>query len=353
MAGPVKIMAVVKANAYGHGSPAFAAALEREGVDFFGVAMVEEGIELRRAGITGDILVLGGPAEGSFPLLVEWNLTPALFEQRHLVELAAAARAVGRVVKAHVKVDTGMSRVGLSLEQLRPFLAAATNHPEVQLDGMLSQLANADVPSSPWTERQISRFQEARGLLSEFQIFPSYFHLANSAALASQPDLSSKLGLNMVRLGVLLYGLRPYSGVERRVSLRPVMSWKTRIVALKRVPAGTPVSYGSTWTAKRETALATLPLGYADGYSRRYSNRSHVLVRGRRAPLVGRVCMDMCMVDVTDVPGAEMGDEVVLLGEQGGERIDAEELALLSETINYEVVCAIAARVSRRWVPGK
>ncbi len=348
LANGLEVMAVVKADAYGHGALPVARALEAEGVRLLGVALVEEGLALRAAGVKAPILVLGGAYDEGYAAMVDGDLMPTLFREEHVDAYAAAARARGqRRVKAHLKVDTGMGRIGVLPSEVAAFAQKLQRTPEIELEGLLSHFANADLADAQLTKEQVRRFQEALQALRAAGIQPRYRHLANSAAVLDLPEVRDGLQLNLVRPGLMLYGMVPAGWLEGRASLAPVLRWRTAITHLKRVVAGTPISYGSTWVAQRESLIATLPVGYADGYVRKYSSRAQVLVRGRRAPIAGRVCMDMCMVDVTDVPGVAVGDEVVLLGAQGRERIRAEELAGWAETINYEVTCAISARVPR------
>ncbi len=347
LARPAEVLAVVKANAYGHGAVPVARALQDEGVGFMGVALVEEGLELRACGITVPLLVLGGAYEGGWDLMVQHGLIPTLFRPEHLDALAAAAQRAGTKALAHVKVDTGMGRIGLAPQALPSFLDRAGKTPEVVLDGLLSHFANADLADAELTTQQVQRFRTALAQMRERGHAPRFRHLANSAAVMDRPEVRDGLELNLVRPGIMLYGLSPSPEYGRALHLRPVLSWKTAITHLKEVPPGTPISYGSTWTAKRPSLIATVPVGYADGYGREYSSRADVLVRGQRAKVAGRVCMDMFMVDVTDVPHVAVGDEVVLLGAQGSERIDAGELADLGNTLHYEVLCAVGARVPR------
>jgi alanine racemase len=343
----VDILAVVKADAYGHGAVEVSRALEAVGVGAFGVALVEEGLSLRSAGIRGEIVVLGGAYDGGWEALVEHRLAPVVFRPEHLKTLGIAARARGVVAGAHLKVDTGMGRLGVLPAELPALLDRARAEPSVQIDGLCSHFANADLADAALTRVQIERFQSALAQLRAAGFSPRWRHLSNSAGLVALPEVRDGLELNLVRPGLALYGLLPAPWLRPPRLLEPVLSWKTAVVHLKSVPPGTPISYGSTWTAPRPSRIATLPVGYADGWSRLLSNRGSVLVRGRRAPIVGRVCMDLCMVDVTDLPEVEMGDEVVLLGSQGTETQDAHALASLQGTIAYEVLCAISARVPR------
>ena len=344
LAGPLGdrapgILAVVKANAYGHGAVPVARTLAARGVDWLGVALVEEGIALRQAGIETPILVLGGAYEGGWEAMRRFDLVPVVFRDAHL---EAASRH--GPMKVHVKVDTGMGRIGVLPADLGRFLDRARQQPGVVVDGMLTHFANADLGDERVTRAQIEAFEAAVEEARARGLAPRWIHLANSAAVLR---MASRLkGQTLVRPGLMLYGHAPAEGLDGG-RLEPVATWVTRIVHLKRVPRGFKVSYGQTWEAPRESVIATLPVGYADGYARVFGNRAHVLVRGRRCPVVGRVCMDMCMVDVTEVPGAEGGDEVVLLGRQGGEEVTAEELAGHAGTISYEILCSIGERVPR------
>ncbi len=347
LAPRAEILAVVKANAYGHGAVPIAQALENERVKMLGVALIEEGVELRNAGIRSPILVLGGSYEGGYGLMVAHRLTPTVFRPEHVKGFAQAAKRAGSPVSVHLKVDSGMGRLGVLPQDLDAFLDLAGKFREVQIDGLLSHFASADLENRDFTLEQVRCFKDAHARMLARGLRPSWRHLSNSAGVIDLPEVRDGLELNMVRPGIMLYGLHPAAWLQKATELHPVLTWKTAIIHLKTVAVGTPISYGSTWRAPRESLIATLPIGYADGYSRRYSNRAQVLIRGRRASVVGRVCMDMSMVDVTDIPAACVGDEVVLLGAQGQERIAAEELAELAGTIHYEVICAVGARVPR------
>lgn len=341
-----RVLAVVKANAYGHGAVPVSVALEEAGVDFFGVSLVEEGAELRQAGVRGDILVLGG-AYSDYEEIVAHGLVPVVFTGEHLAQLQAAAARAGCTARAHLKLDTGMGRLGLDLEGLGEFLAALEMCPNVELDGLLSHLANAEVREHPMNRLQIARFKQAATALRAAGHPIRWRHIANSAGAMDLADAKDGREFNLVRPGLILYGEAPSERLRAAAALQPVLSWKTSVAHLKRLGPGQPVSYGGTWTAPRESLIATLPVGYADGFSRRHSNRGEVLVRGRRAKVVGAVCMDMCMVDVTEIAGVSVHDEVVLLGCQGEERLSAEELARTCETIPYEILCSVGARVPR------
>ncbi|MCS6817557.1 MAG: alanine racemase [Blastocatellia bacterium] len=353
----VKICAVVKAEAYGHGAVAIARSLESVGADWFGVAVVEEGIALREAGIARPILCFG-IAQGQEALVLEYRLTPVVFDVAQLERLDACARAHQRVLDVHLEVDTGMGRTGVPLRELETVLRAFERLHHVRLDGLMTHFAAADDPDrAEFTRAQIARFHEAVRTVEAWGFRPTYRHLANSAGVRAYPEAWG----NMVRPGGLLYGL--WSGPCQSASssraeivvetptgedaLQPVLSLHTRIVFLKEVEAGTPLGYGSAFVTQRRSRIATLPIGYHDGYRRALSNRGRVLVRGRFAPIVGRVSMDWTLVDVTDVSDARVGDEVILIGQANDQRITAEELAELCGTISYEITCGISARVPR------
>jgi alanine racemase len=355
-------VAVVKANAYGHGAVPVARALAGAGCPIFAVALVEEGLELREAGLATPILVLGGAFGGRYDLLVRHGLTPVVFAEEHLRGLAAAARGLGRIAAAHVKLDTGMNRIGVAPGELPRLLEVARGLPEVRLEGICTHFASADLEPREVTEGQVRAFNAAAERMASAGFPLRFRHLANSAGTIEYPAARQ----DVARPGIMLYGYLPHApgvppptpaAADAAARLRPALRWRSEVTLVKSVPAGARVSYGGHWTAGRESRIATVPVGYADGYSRRLSGRAgfgcgEVLVRGRRAPVAGTVCMDMIMLDVTDVPGVVAGDEVVLLGEQGGQRIGADELAARAGTIPYEILCAIGARVPRRHVEG-
>lgn len=351
-------MGVVKANAYGHGAVPVARALTEAGCTMLAVALVEEGIELREAGCQSSILVVGGAYGDRYDLLVSHGLTPLVFSVAQVRALAAAARAASVRATVHLKLDTGMGRIGALPTELPALLEALRQAPELELEGVCTHFASADLEPRAVTERQVTDFHEALLLVERAGLRPRLRHLANSAGTLEYPAARQ----DITRPGIMLYGYLPFgesevpSTVVRRASelLRPALSWRTAITHVKTVPPGTPISYGGHWRSRRQARIATIPVGYADGYSRQFSGRpgfgcADVLVRGKRAPVAGTVCMDMSMVDVTDVPDAAVGDEVVLLGRQGNEQIDAVELAAKAGTISYEVLCGIGARVPRRY----
>ncbi len=343
LAGEARICAVVKADAYGHGLLPVGRALAEAGVDWLAVALLEEGLALRQAGIAVPVLVMGAALAGGYDALVEHSLTPVLFRADQLHSFAAAAR--GAEVRFHLKLDTGMARLGLAPAELGAFLDTAARHANLRLDGVMTHLANADLQDEESNHRQLVAFDEVRAQMQRRGLSPHWVHAANSAAVLT----SDAARCTLVRPGLLIYGMSPLSQANR-TTLMPVMRWTTQPVHIKRVKCGTRVSYGGRWQAKRDSVLATLPVGYADGYPRAASGKAEVLVRGHRVPVVGTICMDLCVVDVTDVADASLEDEVVLLGQQENESITAHDMARWAGTIPYEIVCGVGARVPRAYV---
>ncbi len=338
-----RMLAVVKADGYGHGAVIAARAFLGAGADWLGVALVEEGLALRHVGIAAPILVLGGQYT-DYGLLLQHQLVPLVYRAEMIDALAHAARDRGVKAEAHLKLDTGMGRIGVLPRDLPALLEHARTVPEVQLTGLCSHFANADLRDPAATERALELFDDARRALRERGFPLQLAHLANSAAVL---DLRSS-HYDMVRPGLMLYGAVPAPRFAGMADLKAAMSWVTGVSHLKWVPKGTPISYGHKWTAPRESLIATLPVGYADGYRRALTNRAHVLLAGQRVPQVGTVCMDMMMVDATDVASeVRTGSECVLLGRQGEARIAAEEIAAWCETIPYEIFCAVGSRVPR------
>jgi alanine racemase len=337
-----RVLGVVKADGYGHGAIIAARAFLSAGADWLGVALVEEGLALRHAGVVAPILCLGAQYT-DYALLLGNRLTPVVYRTEQIDALAAAARSAGVVAEAHLKLDTGMGRIGVMPAELPALLAHARAVREVRLTGLCSHFANADLRDPASTERALRLFEDGRRAMLQAGQPLALCHLANSAATLDLPAAHH----DMIRPGLMLYGAVPAPRFAGLADLRPALSWTTAISHLKVVPAGTPISYGHKWTARRESVIATLPVGYADGYRRSLTNISFVLVGGKRCPVAGTVCMDMFMVDATEVPSARIGDEVVLLGKQGEEQIAAEELADRCGTIAYEVFCNISARVPR------
>ena len=342
--GPqVKILSVVKGNAYGHGAVQVARALEDEGSYGFGVATLEEGIELRKGGLRSPVLILAGIYPEQIDELLEYHLTPTVCEVEALRLLERLARNRGVSLPFHLKVDTGMGRLGFLPSEIDSWMPELAGIKALKLEGVFSNFSQAERADGDYTQGQVETFKSVVQELQAGGHHPRLIHLANSAAVIALPSSY----FTMVRPGLVLYGIYPSRDMTRRLSLKPVLTWKTRILQLKRAPKGAGISYGRTFVTKRKSLIAILPVGYADGYHRLLSNRGAVLVRGERAPIVGRVCMDLTMIDVTDIRGVQQGDEVVLLGKQGADQISADEMARWAETISYEILTSISARVPR------
>jgi len=340
----MRALAVVKADAYGHGAVAVSRALERAGVEWLGVALLEEGAELRRAGVEVPILVLGTARPTKIALYRRYRLTPTISS---LAELALWREwAAGEVVPqpVHLKVDTGMGRLGLGVGEVPAALAALRGEPRLRLAGLLSHFAEADDPASPRNAAQEERFAAVLAQLAPGERDGIEVHMANSAAALSR----SSAQLTLVRLGIALYGLDP---LARARDLVPVMAVAASIVQVREVPAGTPLSYGGRTVTRRRSRIAVVPVGYADGYAWRLTGSAEALVRGRRVPVAGSVTMDMTLLDVTDT-GGEVGEEVVLLGRQGSEEVSAAELARRAGTISWEILCHLGLRLPRRYRRG-
>lgn len=341
--GPsVRLMAVVKADAYGHGLVPMAKAAQAAGVSSLGVALVEEGIQLRKAGIQLPILVLASLQEEGTLLAVEQGLTLTVHSPKHIWDAQTAADQAGLVAKVHIKLDTGMGRIGArNEEEVLALLQALEGSPRVHLCGAFTHLACADVPGSAKTDEQIMRFNSLAGLL------PKGLDLHACASASAISGVPARF--NLCRIGIASYG---YSPVPTDLPLHPVLSLMAEITHVKRVQPGDSISYGATFTAKEPMVVATLAIGYGDGYRRSYSGKASVLVNGRRCPVLGRVCMDQIMVDVSAAGPVHAGDLAVLIGRQGEEVILADELAGLSDTIPYEVLLALSSRVPRHYIEG-
>ena len=334
-----RVMAVVKADAYGHGAARISEAAIRRGADMLGVATVAEAMELREAGVESEILLLGGVDPCEALTVVENSLTPACYSLRTLEALSEAAVRGGKEARYHLKVDTGMTRLGVGAGELESFFAVAAELPGTSLGGVFTHFASAENEDGEYTRHQMKVFREVLSSLDALGVKYGLAHAANSAALQRFPDSR----MDMARPGIMLYG----SGGLGEAALRPVMKFKTRIAQTRKAPKGTAVSYGGTFVAKRDSLIATLPVGYADGYPRKLSNRAKVSVGGILAPVAGAVCMDFVMVDVTDVPGVGTGDEVTLFGDGA---VSVEDVSLWAETIPYEILSMISPRVPRVYV---
>src|SRR5512140_1241517 len=342
-ARPARLYAVVKANAYGHGAVAVGRAALEAGAAALAVVCVDEAEELRRAGITAPILVLGHTPASDAARAVALGLEVAA-GGIELVEALSAARRAGAEVPVHLEVETGFNRHGLALEALVQVAERARALPGVRAKALFTHFATADEEDQAFTRAQFDALREASRRLP----WIAERHASASAGLLLAPDLA----LEAVRPGIALYGYHPAQDRTPQVGLRPVLSLRSRVVRLSEIEPGATVGYGRTWTARRRSRIALLMCGYADGYRRGFGNRAHALVRGRRVPVVGRIAMDMCTVDVTDVPGAAAGDVATLIGRDGEARVDADELAGLADTISYEILAAVAARVPRLYLRG-
>ncbi len=346
----VKVMAVVKADAYGHGAVACAGRLSDEGAEWFAVALPEEAMQLRLEGnIRQPILSLGGFWDGQEAACIKHNIVPVIYRVDMAEKFDRAARDACRVADVHVKIDTGMGRLGVRYDAANEFADALLAFKNIHVDGMMTHFAAADEPERDcFTNEQVTRFNDAVNLFRARGFNPTYRDLANSAGTFAHPDARG----NMVRPGGTLYGLwrDVLPPLPSPVTLRPVMRLRSRITLLKSVRKGETLGYGCTFEAARETLVATLPVGYNDGYVRALTNRGRVIVRGVYAPIVGRVSMDLTLVDVTDVPGVALNDCVTLFGEDGELSIPVEDVAKTANTISYEITCGISRRVPRRYV---
>lgn len=340
----IKILAVVKANAYGHGAVGVAKFLEDK-ADYLAVAATDEALELRKNGVNCPILILGHIPYGDYDNIVKYNVTPTISDFYEAELLSKAAVKASVTAPLHIAVDTGMNRIGFkcddaSIEEIKKIKTL----PNIEVEGVFSHLAAADMIDKAYTKMQAEKFDDFVSKLEDAGIDAPIKHLYNSAAIA---DLEKKY--DMVRQGIILYGLKPSDEVEfNNINIpQPVMSMKTRVVQVKNLPAGESISYGCTYTTEKQTRVATLCAGYADGVTRVLSNNGEVLIRGKRAKIIGRVCMDQFMIDVTDIPEVEAGDTATIFGTDGKETISVDEIAKKANTINYEIICNINSRVTR------
>jgi len=338
----VRIMAVVKADAYGHGAVEVTKRLIQAGANYFAVANLAEGESLRLSGINAPILLLSETVPELADEVIRLNLTQTVYTYEMAKTLSEIAKKENRKVKIHIKIDTGMNRIGMDEIAVVDLVKQIRKLPNLEIEGVFTHFSNGEEENL--TKEQLKKFNQALEAIDGHKI--PMRHAANSAA-----TLSGSWGeLNMIRIGLTLYGLYP-EGVKAnpRVKLRPALAFKTKVVYLKKVPAGTPISYGGTYRTKQATQIATLPVGYADGFSRGLSNKGKVVIRGKIYPVVGRVCMDLTLVEAGDDPIA-VGDEVYLIGRQGNAEVSADEVAHMLSTINYEIVCSIGKRVPRVYI---
>jgi len=348
------LMAVVKADGYGHGAVPVAETVLDNGASCLAVNRAVEGVQLRQAGITAPVLILGYTLPAQAETIVRWNLAPTVNDPEQAQALSAAASRPsfippnsggerGGALPIHVKVDTGMGRFGLLPYEVVDFVQAVSALPGLVLEGIYTHFAIADAADKTYTLQQFETFREVVKRLDEAGFTIPIKHVAGSAATLDLPETH----LDMVRCGITLYGLRPSTEVEPTIPLRPAMTLKSRVARVRTLPAGSSISYGCTYITNVPTRVALVPFGYGDGYRRLISNRGEVLIRGQRAPILGRVCMDQFVVKVSGIPDVQQHDEVVLLGRQGDDEISAEEVAAWAETINYEVTTSILPRVTR------
>jgi alanine racemase len=341
-----KLLAVVKADAYGHGLVPAARTLATAGAEYLGVASLEEGLSLREAGLELPILLLMGIVPPESRAAVAAGLEVVLYRKDVAQALEEAGGSLGKKARVHLKVDTGMGRLGLNPPEVLPFLEGVKNFSHLEVLGLISHLATADEADKTYTRKQLQEFltllSTARGQGWELPLS----HIANSAALVEVPEAH----FGMVRPGISLYGSPPAPGRSWGVDLKPVMSFATQVLQLKRLPPGSSISYGRTYITTDWCNLAVLPVGYCNGYPRLLSNRGEVLLKGHRAPIRGRVCMNLTMVEVSDIPEVAEGESVTLLGADGGERLTADDLAAWAETISYDIYCTLGSANPRRFV---
>ncbi len=336
-----QIMSVVKADGYGHSAHYIAKALDHVGSDAFGVANLNEALELRiKSAVSKDIYILSGADSQSFPEVIKHRMIPVIYDLTTLKQLNKEARKAKTRARVHLKFDTCMGRLGFHPESAKDILTEAVKLENIDIDGIMSHFSSADEEDQNYTRDQLSRFCEVLRIADELGLNPRYRHIANSAGIINAP----KSHFNLVRPGIALYGGAPSKEMSGKLDLKPVMSLHSRILDIRTLPAGKSISYSRSFTTKRRSRIAVLPIGYADGYSRQFSNRARVMIHGKAAPVVGNVTMDMTMVDVTDIAEAKVGDYVTLLGES----ITAWELAEMSGTINYEIFTGISKRVERQ-----
>ncbi|NLB79475.1 MAG: alanine racemase, partial [Clostridiaceae bacterium] len=342
------LIAVVKADAYGHGALGVIPTLIENGVGTRAVSILDEAIQLRKAGITIPVLVMNYTDPARAEEIIEYSLTQAVYCHNLAEALSRTAVRLGKQAKIHIKIDTGMARVGFQpgYKAVKD-IAQINNLSGIIIEGLFTHFASADEVRREYTNPQYERFKSVVKELNKMGIMIPVKHIANSAAIIQYPDMC----LDMVRPGIILYGLYPSKDIDRSlIELKPAMRLLSKVSFVKEIDAGVPVSYGRIYETKRKSIIATIPVGYADGYSRLLSNCGRVLIHGQFAPVVGRVCMDQFLVDVTDIPGVKTGDEAVLIGRQGNNEITADEVAELTGTINYEVVCLVGKRVPRVYI---
>ena len=348
------VMAIIKADAYGHGLVEVAKTLAGLGVDWFGVTSADEGVELRQQGISQPILLLTGFWEGEQSALTDFDLVPAVYSEDQLTALESWGQRSGKRISFHLKVNTGMGRLGIHWQEVDSFLQTYRRMSHAEMEGLFTQFSAAEDFTNRQTEEQEERFQAVVEALGRAGIQPRYIHQANSAAIVSRPETWG----NMVRPGLLLYGYQlPPRTLEGSappscpaLPVREILTFKTKVISVKEVPAGIALGYGGRYITPRPSRIATIPAGYADGLDRRLSNRGHVVICGQCAPIVGNISMDLTLLDVTEIPQLAVGEEVILIGRKGACSVTALELAEMTGTIPYEILCGIGKRVPRRYL---
>jgi len=347
-----KIMAVVKANAYGHGSVTIAKEAQSAGAEFLAVARLNEAMLLRNGGITLPILLFDDSAMHSAEIYIDQNIRPSVSSMEEAILFSKSATQYGKPIKIHIKIDTGMGRLGFLSDELSHkepgtlarTIAEISNLPNIKIEGIYSHFATSDEKDKKYANTQLAIFKKLIAQLNKLLPYKPLYHMANSGAIIDIPESH----LDMVRPGISIYGIYPSQDVcKDKIDLHPVMSIKSKIVHLKKVKPNFKISYGCTFTTKRDSIIATVPVGYADGFPRSLSSKGEMIVRGQRAPVIGRVCMDLTMIDVTDIEGVSLYDEVVVMGRQDSEEITADEIASKCNTISYEILTSISPRVTR------
>jgi alanine racemase len=336
------VIAVVKADAYGHGAVEISKRLARDGVEYLAVAFTQEAKELRNAGIASPIIALFDPDVKD---IFDYDLIPVISDKKTALLLSKESEKRNKEISVHIKVDTGMGRLGLICDKVREIFEIAGMR-GIRLRGVMSHFSEADIRDAAFVKNQIEKFRAIRTELLNGGLKIDLFHMANSAAVAALPESH----FDAVRPGIMLYGYSPIQQPVKNSELIPVMTVKAKILALRKLPAGTPISYGRTFITRRESLIGVMSAGYADGLSRKFSNNAEFLVKGKRAPVAGRVCMDLTMIDVTDIEGVLEGDEVVILGRQGNEAVDASELAIKADTISYEILTSLGSRAEKAYI---
>ncbi len=352
LVGPrTTVCAVIKADAYGHGIEQVAVALQKEGAEWMGVTSTDEGVQVRDAGVNTRLLLMTGFWHGEEDEVVARNLTPSVWDPWQVESLQQTAAKRNAKARIHLKVDTGMTRFGIGMTDLPKTLELIRQSPNLELEGVFTHLASAEVVDAPDVEAQREKFAQVRQVVGQQGFAPRYFHMANTAATICHPETRDL----MVRPGLAMYGyIQRFAwasggrGPGYPIDLKPVLSWKTNIISIRQVPAGRFVGYNGTFITTRRTRIAGLPIGYADGLNRRMSNRGRFIVRDHYAPIIGRISMDITLLDVTDIPDAQIGDEVMVIGASKNCQVNAWHHAHFADTIAYEILCAISERVPRR-----